>query len=651
MKRSALMVLFTLISLLCLSCVSPQKQKMPGDIPTCRTQPGHLSFASQQLTESPVKNSPATSQPTPSPSSPKDYGSWWIKEFGALSEADHPLVSRVQNIFARVLDAADKRGTRFPKLIIPREAAEPWAICLKDGTVLLTQKAMEICYQGVDKKTGDARVAFVLGHELAHLARDDFWHAAAFEAVARHGSGQKAIQEIVELLNITDTTHAGKTIKQKELQADAYGLLYSMMAGYDPRVIVNTGGKSFFREWTSQITGKIAYSDNENMTSFADKLHPTADQRAAFLLSYMKTITNDLDIFNFGVRLYQLGRYEESRDFLEAFKEKFPCREVFNNIGLTCYQLAVKELAECDPKEAYRFKLSTIVDTYTLAASLDTNLGIRRQERGQCKKSRFKEAIRYFRSAREKDRFYVPARVNLSSALIMTGRYSEAMAVLDEASDIRADDPKVLNNRAVAMYMLGPSVKTEMFHQASEVLKDVIKKHQEFSDAYYNLARLQEERGRHAARQKTWKEFLQTESAGVYAEIAGKITKRKKETGGIQKNYPRPFSEFAPVKLGELNKNMKKQLAGFTKHSRNLGEYYADYYSAGNALVLALDKIVELTEFSVDEKNRFSEIKEMFGTPYRTFNNPSNTKTLVYGNFALDLQDDTIIKVIHFGKP
>jgi len=49
-------------------------------------------------------------------------------------------------------------------------------LALKDGTILLSQKGMEICYQAEDKNIGDARVAFVLGHEMAHLGNDDFWH-------------------------------------------------------------------------------------------------------------------------------------------------------------------------------------------------------------------------------------------------------------------------------------------------------------------------------------------------------------------------------------------------------------------------------------------------------------------------------------------
>ncbi|KHD09121.1 hypothetical protein PN36_22925 [Candidatus Thiomargarita nelsonii] len=41
---------------------------------------------------------------------------------------------------------------------------------------MLSKKAVEILY----KDNGDTRAAFVLGHELAHLANDDHWHLEFF---------------------------------------------------------------------------------------------------------------------------------------------------------------------------------------------------------------------------------------------------------------------------------------------------------------------------------------------------------------------------------------------------------------------------------------------------------------------------------------
>ncbi len=574
--------------------------------------------------------------------SQKDHGAWWVRLYGALSEKDHPLVSRVTDIFEHVLETADKRANRFPKLVILRQADEPRVLSLKDGTVLLTQKAMEICYQDTDNTTGDSRIAFVLGHELAHLAKDDFWHKSAFEAVKRFGPDSKTAKQVLELIrkteNIENNAHGREIIRKKEIQADGYGLLYASMAGYDPRLIVDEKGKNFFREWANQITGKTADKDES---------HPSPEQRAAFLLSKMKALVNDLDIFHLGIRLYQLGRYEDALAFFNAFNEKFPCREVSNNIGLIHYQMAIKALAECNRNNAYRFKLAATADTETRAELY----------KSQCKDSLFRQAIRHLKNACEKDAFYVPARVNLSSALIMDGKYSRAMAVLDEAPEITNHDPEISNNRAIAMYLLGPSIKVDMFQQATDALKDVIKKNPKFPDAYYNLARLQFERGRNAATRETWKKYLKLESVGVYADMAKEMLGQDKESiagqdlaePGLQTAHA-GLPGYPPVKLGDVDNKTEKQLTDFERYPLELGTIAGEYYRRQGTLVLILEDVVELVESPVKKIINISEAEEIYGEPCRIFNSSSKKRTLVYENFSVDVQDGMIAKVVYFEK-
>ncbi|MCP4350847.1 MAG: M48 family metalloprotease [Desulfobacterales bacterium] len=571
----------------------------------------------------------------------KNYrGDRWAYVYGTLSASDHPLVPRVQDVFDRVLRAADKRDNRYPRLVIIRKTGRPWAAALKDGTVILTQKAMEFCYQAENKTIGDARIAFVLGHELAHLAKDDFWHMAAFEAVQRFGSDKKTDQEIIELLikteDIDNADHAREIIKKKELQADAYGMLYASMAGYDPGIISDASeGKNFFREWANQITGKLAYSDNRN-------LHPTPEQRTAFLLSNMKAVNNDLELFDFGVRLCQMGRYKDALAFLETFREKYPCREVFNNIGLINYQLAVKAR-----NRAFQYKLAGVLDTETRAMSF-----IMRQE--QCAyteefQHKLQQAIQHFRIACKKDKYYVPARVNLSSALIMAGQYSimpgavsKAMGVLEEALALDEDDPGALNNRAIAMYLYGPSLKIDMFQQACDALKNLIKKKPEFSDAYYNLGRVLADRKRNAAARETWEKYLNLESAGVYAEIVREalgVQQKKAENQGT--SLP-AFGE-PPVRLGRFDDKTKKFLSGLTRHVLELGTVYGEYYCGKNLRVLVLEDSVELVESSVKQK-----MNPIYVRPARTFTGYSGKKTLVYENIAVDVLDDMVTSVMYF---
>lgn len=580
----------------------------------------------------------------------QDHGEYWVDVYGALSEDDHPLVSRVQKVFERVLAAADKQAGRFPRLVILREIGNPWAISLRDGTVLLTRKALEICYRDVEETTGDARAAFVLGHELAHLAKDHFWHIAAFEAMTKYGSDQKAVDEIVRLLcktgDIKDTARAREVIREKELQADHYGFLYASMAGYDPLVIVDRGGKNFFREWADGIAGKLACDD---------RLHPTSKERAEFLLSNMKKVTDNICLFHIGVRLYQLARYKDALDFLQAFREEFPCREVFSNIGLIYYQMAMTHLYECDRNAAYRYNLSTVLDTETLASEMK----VRRSSSDECiKKREFREsinwAIRHLKLACEKDTSYIPARINLSSAYIMARKYSDAMAVLDEALEIREDIPEALNNRAVAMYLLGPSIRMDMFKQSYDALKELTRTNPEFSDAYYNLARILSERKRHAAAKEAWKKFLDIEPSGPYAETARAVLENRKPSSdkpSESDSCKGKFHEPAPFKLGRTDKQTRTALSGLDKtHDLELGRVFGKYYEGENLRVLTLEGVTEVIESRVRKPVTLSEIISKYGPPCRTFASPSGMKTLMYYDFALDVHGEQVLWVIHFKR-
>jgi len=52
-------------------------------------------------------------------------------------------------------------------------AASPRA--LRDGNIVLWRSAIDASYSR-SKDEFEARLAFILGHELGHLANDDYWH-------------------------------------------------------------------------------------------------------------------------------------------------------------------------------------------------------------------------------------------------------------------------------------------------------------------------------------------------------------------------------------------------------------------------------------------------------------------------------------------
>ncbi|OQX01288.1 MAG: hypothetical protein BWK80_60240 [Desulfobacteraceae bacterium IS3] len=569
-----------------------------------------------------------------------------IKLYGVLSEDDHPLVSTAKKIFEQVTAAADKRGNRYPNLIILRRTEGSLASALEDGTVILTQKGMELCFKGTDTETGSARIAFIFGHELAHLAKDDDWHKTAIDVVKDYLPDPKLKNDTLELLRRADDTGNGymdaDIRRKKELQADAYGMLYACMTGYDYRAVADEKGKNFFAELLKH-SGDYG---NEVHAVSGQSPYPLPEERAEFLLSYIRSIRNDLDLFYIGTRLYQLGMYDEALKYLKAFRERFPSREVFNNIGLIYYRNALKYLAICDPSKVCHFQcsLATRLDNGTRAMIFAPRADSNCPEKKHFEEN-LKEAIQYFNSACEKDPNYAPARINLSSVYIMQGRYSGATDASDQLLKFSPDDPAALNNKAIAMYLLGPSIKVDMFAQAEDILRSLIKKQPDFSCALYNLGYMQSERGRNDSAKETWNTYLKTCPDNICSDFIRK-TLGIESAGKPDAPNPRGFPEPPPVKLGEIGKETLTYLKKLEKHKP--GPSLGEFYSGNGIRVLAPEGIIEVVECPVTGQISDSDIIPRFGQPIRILNDFKGLKTYIYDKFALDVRGDTVTKLIYF---
>lgn len=382
----------------------------------------------------------------------KDQRQWWIDHYGLIDAKTEPLVARAEKIFSRVLAAADKKGNRLPKLVVIGGIGDPYALTIRDGSVILTLEGLKICYRNAALETGDSRLAFLIGHELAHLAKDDFWHGSAFAAVSSYKDDAQVRRILTDQLEKTGGSL--DFVKTQELQADSYGIIYMTMAGYDPKAIIGPDGTNFFQYWVSQVTGKLAYGD---------AVHVSPEARAEFVRTELQPVIEALDRFGHGVQLYQNGKYLDAASFFEKFIEKYPGREVYNNLGLSHYQLALKALSDCDELLPVYFKLPMVLDSETTAQRLrETSIS----EGAACfqnetYQANLQEAIHFFEEAEKKEATYLPARINLSTALIMSGEYAKAISVADETLKVDPKSPEALNNKAVAEYLYGKKNKTE----------------------------------------------------------------------------------------------------------------------------------------------------------------------------------------------
>ena len=654
---------------------------------------------------------------------PKAYKNWWIREYTEVDSKNEPLVARAKKVFSRVYAAADKKGNRLPELIVVNQKGDPWAISIKDGSIIVSRGAIELCYRGVSNDKGDSRVAFVLGHELAHQSKDDFWHAAAFDALSQSverkaaeklgkSNSDKLLlvyvvrnskdaelnkfvnkcfakdipedaymteqQELISLLLDTsdafisyfDFSESAKKCKlsdkeinslkkqimeveknqkekiqrvsrEKELQADQYGLIYMTMAGYDPKTVIDRN-TNFFEEWTTQITGTAAYKDDN---------HPSPKERAEFLRVELEPVVRVLDYFSFGVRLYQLERYQDAISFFEAFKNKFPGREVFSNIGLSYYQMAVRGLLGCNETLALQFKLSTILDEETLAQRLRTRGGDDESCRSDDNFRRYMtEAIKYLTKSTEIDPNYVPAKVNLSSALIVEREFLQAAGVAEGALRLQSDSAEALNNKAVAFYLFGDKEKMNCTaDKAIGILNEITVRDPSFSNAFYNLAAIQSASGKTEAAREFWKAFLVKEPGGSYGRFA-KIRLGIKERD--ENSKPEVASLKSPLKLGWILPPTAAELQQMNAEEVILGDVRGMIYEKNGRKVLVLGSKLNNEIKIVEEPFRETDLrdfKKTYGEPAGSVKNLYG-ETLIYNNFAVDAVERRVNKIIYFQR-
>jgi hypothetical protein len=325
---------------------------------------------------------------------------YYIQTYGRVDPA---RLSRVYSVFDNVRAVADKSSGLWPELIVVNDKQQAAAFVLADGSIVLSQRALDIIATGVDTAMADARLAFIIGHELAHLAANDFWDHEIGEAFA----GRPSAAEVTAAIEVT----ADK--QKKELKADDLGFVYAALAGYAVERLVQSSSatQDFLTYWTNQIGAQ------------ADATYPSAAARSELLRVRLEDRLQSLQAFHFGVRLLHFGRYREGLALLREFQQQFPSREVFNDLGYGHLQQALERMP---PELAYHYWLPGLADLHTPLSRLTLRASAPTQGRTQWRiapaaREDLLDAARYFELAIAKDSRYAPAHVNLAMTHLLLG--------------------------------------------------------------------------------------------------------------------------------------------------------------------------------------------------------------------------------------
>jgi tetratricopeptide (TPR) repeat protein len=558
----------------------------------------------------------------------KDHASWWIQTYGLADRADTEFLDRVEAIFVRVAAAADKRANRLPTLVVLNAKGSPFAMALPDGSVLLTKGALEICYANQPAGLGDSRLAFLLGHELAHLGNDDFWHAAAFEALEQHAS--RTNTEEPPVISPDDDA------KVREVRADTYGMLYMTIAGFEPSVLF--GEESFFEEWTAQLT-------RLGLKVLGEQATPT--ERTAMVKAQLMAIEAEIDYYHFGVRLIQIGRFQDGLLLLEKFRDRFPSREVLNNIGYAHFQMAARHLGDCDGRLIVRFKLPTIIDPNSRVSHLRSGAGASPCFETRNVKRHLQEAERNLEEAVAMDSSYLPARLNLFSVHAVAGKGAQALVEAEGALEIDDEDPRARGARAVALYLYGEQSGLSTADTAIEQLEALQREGERDSTIAYNRAAMLSERRRVQAAREAYTSYLKLEPHGIFADAA-------RDYLGEDPDLPRgtpgkPETPQPPLNLGELSRAaLQSRFAGVRFANFAVGNFSGVFIHFPGGQALAIDDVVELVEERVQPPLPEPDAVARYGKVTATIDAASE-KIVLYGGFGLVSQSNQVVARLYFG--
>ncbi|MGI9301988.1 MAG: M48 family metalloprotease [Gammaproteobacteria bacterium] len=531
---------------------------------------------------------------------PRSSASFYVETYGLVDPGENARVARAHRIFRRLARVAGTTANRSPGLRVVSSEAEPWAIALPGGYVILSQGALDVCYRGVTVEQGDARLAFVIGHELAHLTGNDFLHRDIYMSLS--GAAEPALDRVKQLVGNTGANASAawqETLRRTELEADDTGFLYASLAGYDTSLLLTQENGGFLEHWVQQTR-----TDN-------DDVHLRPAERTSFLRKRLENLQSKAGLFAAGVRLAHFGRFEDARYFLREFQAVFPSREVFSNLGYVHLQMARRLL---DPTVAYRYWMPSLLETETRLGA-NTRGVARRLSPAARRELEF--AVDMLETAAKSDPRHVVSRFNLVAAYMYLGEFHKARAVIEEARELRPEDPQVLGMRALVLTEQDREI--DMWPTAVGILESLVGRPAPQANVVFNLARLLEERGRKDQSLLYWGRLRTRleELPAPYREIVCRKTGEPCDAATAVRLRER-LRQQIPVPAGADidTETSRRQLQHWRRDSLRLGPVVTDMFSAPNGdSLVAIDHHVELIVLTEQPFNTVRQLTDCCGEP------------------------------------
>lgn len=370
---------------------------------------------------------------------------------GPDSADDPDGLARVQKIVDRIFRVADNRGA----IVSP-------PVRLEDKSKLdaFANGRELVVTEGLLKRLTDDELAIVIGHELAHHILDHL------QGPAR----EDEVKDAAKRLGFSNDLFLDATRQGLEAEADRYGLLYAVLAGYDIQQAPTV--YAMFAEGTD---------------------HPPTAERIKAYKQRLQSIEDAVEIFNAGVDYALRGRFNYAKNaFQELVNTHFGTHDIYHNLGTIHHLIAFTHLAEKDfPPQVCSVSLeltSSLTPQGSPRRVATRGSGSTATSNKEQFLSEIKMAIEFYQQAVHAKPDYAPSLNNLGCAYLHLHRLDEdegdldqATGALKHAAKLEPSSAVVANNLAVAYLLQGRR------ENALTELKHSLQLNPQFTHAHFNL--------------------------------------------------------------------------------------------------------------------------------------------------------------------
>jgi tetratricopeptide (TPR) repeat protein len=277
--------------------------------------------------------------------------------FGQQGNKTDELRNQTIEVSKRILSVVDSipNGLKWPPQIeiVVNDGVNAFASVKEGKPVIIIHSSLAVVTDGIND-----RVAYIVGHELAHLLKG---HCS--------GSGLSSNQ-----------TYNAMFTRENEEEADLIGLKLLLKAGYSYSEAVNTF--KMMREKFGDYSPLEAQAVN----------HPSWSQRLEYLDKAQSKLWRNMSAFSNGVTLLFTQNYEAAIVCFQKVTKEFPgCFEAFFDMGYACL-MQYCDLFEDDDIKYFNIGQVVVGGFYRRPESLE------RQIRGM-NEELWWNAIGYFKDA------------------------------------------------------------------------------------------------------------------------------------------------------------------------------------------------------------------------------------------------------------